>query len=168
LSGGFFVLLVVLFRHICYNANPGIMMQAESNRVEYKQELNDKLERSVVAFLNYREGGQIYIGTENGTDDGASGTDGTGNGTDGTGSGTDGIESGTDDAEDDTDSPENHGRILEAIGNNPHITLDAIAEITAISRRTVTREIKKMQELGLLKRVGSARTGHWETSKAGK
>ena len=34
----------------------------ESNRIEYKQELNDKLEKEVVAFLNYREGGLIYIG----------------------------------------------------------------------------------------------------------
>jgi hypothetical protein len=40
------------------------MVQAESNRIEYKKELNDKLERSVVAFLNYREGGRIYIGID--------------------------------------------------------------------------------------------------------
>jgi hypothetical protein len=33
------------------------MLNAESNRLEYKRELNDKLERSVVAFLNTSEGG---------------------------------------------------------------------------------------------------------------
>ena len=32
---------------------------SETNRIEYKQELNDKLERSVVAFLNYDGGGEI-------------------------------------------------------------------------------------------------------------
>ncbi|MDR2088573.1 MAG: putative DNA binding domain-containing protein [Clostridiales Family XIII bacterium] len=40
------------------------MSNAESNRVEYKRELNDKLERSVVAFLNTNEGGLLYIGVE--------------------------------------------------------------------------------------------------------
>jgi ATP-dependent DNA helicase RecG len=36
----------------------------ESNRVEYKQELNDSLEKEVVAFLNYRDGGVIYLGID--------------------------------------------------------------------------------------------------------
>lgn len=36
----------------------------ESNRIEFKLKLNDKLEREVIAFLNYREGGIIYIGVD--------------------------------------------------------------------------------------------------------
>ncbi len=40
----------------------------ESNRVEYKRQLNDGLEKEVVAFLNYREGGVIYIGVEDSGD----------------------------------------------------------------------------------------------------
>ena len=36
----------------------------ESNRVEYKRELTDSLEKEVVAFLNYRDGGIIYIGID--------------------------------------------------------------------------------------------------------
>ena len=39
---------------------------SESNRTEYKRELNDKLERSVVAFLNYAGGGEILIGVDDG------------------------------------------------------------------------------------------------------
>lgn len=39
-------------------------MSYESNRIEYKQTLTDKLEREVVAFLNYHEGGIIYIGID--------------------------------------------------------------------------------------------------------
>ncbi|MDR3243222.1 MAG: putative DNA binding domain-containing protein [Elusimicrobiota bacterium] len=39
-------------------------MQPESNRIEYKRELTDKLEREVAAFLNYNEGGHIYIGID--------------------------------------------------------------------------------------------------------
>lgn len=34
----------------------------ESNIVELKASLNDKLEREIIAFLNYREGGDLYIG----------------------------------------------------------------------------------------------------------
>jgi len=36
----------------------------ESNRIELKSELNDKLEKGVVSFLNYRDGGIIYIGVD--------------------------------------------------------------------------------------------------------
>ena len=41
------------------------MERQETNRTEYKRELNDKLEREVVAFLNYHQGGVIYIGVDN-------------------------------------------------------------------------------------------------------
>jgi predicted HTH transcriptional regulator len=37
-------------------------MQNESNRIEYKEILNDKLERSVISFLNCQAGGRLYIG----------------------------------------------------------------------------------------------------------
>ena len=39
-----------------------ILDMIESNRVEFKRELNDSLEKEVVGFLNYSEGGEIYIG----------------------------------------------------------------------------------------------------------
>jgi predicted HTH transcriptional regulator len=44
------------------------MIREESNRIEYKSALDsekDKLEREVVAFLNYPGGGHIYIGIGN-------------------------------------------------------------------------------------------------------
>ncbi|MCD4737306.1 MAG: putative DNA binding domain-containing protein [Bacteroidales bacterium] len=34
----------------------------ESNRIEFKAELTDGLEKEVVAFLNYKEGGNVYLG----------------------------------------------------------------------------------------------------------
>lgn len=37
-------------------------MTTESNRIEYKQNLNDSFEKEVVAFLNSNEGG---IGVDN-------------------------------------------------------------------------------------------------------
>lgn len=39
-------------------------MLQESSRVEFKSALNDKLEKEIVAFLNNREGGTLYIGID--------------------------------------------------------------------------------------------------------
>jgi len=39
----------------------------ESNRIEYKRELNDRLERAVVSFLNYAGGGEVIIGMNDDT-----------------------------------------------------------------------------------------------------
>ena len=36
----------------------------ETNRIEYKQQLTDDLEKEAIAFLNYHEGGVIYIGID--------------------------------------------------------------------------------------------------------
>ncbi|MDP1728015.1 MAG: putative DNA binding domain-containing protein [Bacteroidota bacterium] len=36
----------------------------ETNRIEYKQELTEGLEKEVIAFLNYHEGGVLYIGID--------------------------------------------------------------------------------------------------------
>ena len=52
-------------------------MTPETNRIEYKQQLTDDLEKEAVAFLNYQEGGVIYIGIDkNGKAVGVSDTDG--------------------------------------------------------------------------------------------
>ena len=32
-------------------------MEPETNRIEYKQQLTDDLEKEAIAFLNYQEGG---------------------------------------------------------------------------------------------------------------
>jgi predicted HTH transcriptional regulator len=50
----------------------------ETNRYEYKQELNDRLERAVVSFLNYSGGGEVIIGVDrNGVACGVDDPDGT-------------------------------------------------------------------------------------------
>ncbi|WP_044413203.1 AlbA family DNA-binding domain-containing protein [Thiomicrospira microaerophila] len=36
----------------------------ESHRIEFKRQLTDTLEKEVVAFLNARQGGEIYIGVD--------------------------------------------------------------------------------------------------------
>ena len=50
----------------------------ENNCIEFKRELNDRLERAVVSFLNYAGGGEILIGIEdNGIAVGVADMDGT-------------------------------------------------------------------------------------------
>lgn len=41
-------------------------MLQETNRIELKGELNDKFEKEIVAFLNNREGGVLYLGVDDG------------------------------------------------------------------------------------------------------
>ncbi len=38
------------------------MKNIETNRIENKELLNEDFEQEVIAFLNYREGGTIYVG----------------------------------------------------------------------------------------------------------
>ena len=38
------------------------MQNTENNRIENKEQLNEDFEQEVIAFLNYKEGGIIYIG----------------------------------------------------------------------------------------------------------
>ena len=37
---------------------------SENHRTEYKRELTTDLEKEVIAFLNTREGGKVYLGIE--------------------------------------------------------------------------------------------------------
>lgn len=56
----------------------------------------------------------------------------------------------------------NTKKILNLIKTNPKITIDDLSQKLKKSRRTITRLIKKLQEDGIISRVGSDKTGHWE------
>ena len=55
--------------------------------------------------------------------------------------------------------------ILNIIKTNPDITKDEIADNLNKSRATITRHITVLKNIGLLKRVGSDKTGYWEIIK---
>ena len=55
-------------------------------------------------------------------------------------------------------------RIKNVIENEPTATLDVISSRTGIGRRTVARVIKRMQQEGLVHRVGATKSGHWEVN----
>ena len=55
--------------------------------------------------------------------------------------------------------------IINCIRQNPKFTLEKIAEYTGFSKRTVSRQMKTLQDSGIVKRVGSPKTGHWEVAE---
>ncbi|MBQ2299899.1 MAG: Lrp/AsnC family transcriptional regulator, partial [Bacteroidaceae bacterium] len=51
---------------------------------------------------------------------------------------------------------------LEQIQNNPQSTLMELAKQTGYSRSWVAETMKRLQEQGVIKRIGSDRSGYWE------
>ncbi|MFQ5456022.1 MAG: winged helix-turn-helix transcriptional regulator [Nitrospirota bacterium] len=45
------------------------------------------------------------------------------------------------------------------------ITAKELSGIIGISDRKIKENIKKLKEIGLIKRVGSAKGGHWEVAE---
>lgn len=59
----------------------------------------------------------------------------------------------------------NQQKILEAINENPFVTQEELSEIVGISRKSIIQNMRKLQENGLLKRIGADKNGHWEVVK---
>ena len=53
-------------------------------------------------------------------------------------------------------------QLLDFIRSNPTVSYDELAEMTQKDRTTVMRNIGKLKDAGVLRRVGSKKTGHWE------
>ena len=56
----------------------------------------------------------------------------------------------------------NQQKIIDAIKNNPFVTQEELAEIVGIARKNIVSNMKKLQENGLIKRVGADKNGHWQ------
>ena len=56
----------------------------------------------------------------------------------------------------------NQQKILDEIKENPFVTQEELAQIIGLSRKSIIQNMKKMQENGLLKRIGADKNGHWE------
>jgi len=52
--------------------------------------------------------------------------------------------------------------LLDLIRSNPDISYDRLAELTRRDRSTVMRNIGKLKDASILRRVGSRKAGHWE------
>ena len=62
-------------------------------------------------------------------------------------------------------SQESSQRIIGLIAKNGSITTTEMAEIIGISRRAVAKQIAKLKKEGIIKRVGSTKSGIWEVSE---
>lgn len=51
--------------------------------------------------------------------------------------------------------------ILQFLHDNENITYEEIAEKMGVSRATVGRHISILKKIGILKRVGEDKNGHW-------
>ena len=56
----------------------------------------------------------------------------------------------------------NQQKILDVIKENPFVTQEELAQIIGLSRKSIIQNMKKLQENGLLKRVGADKNGRWE------
>lgn len=52
--------------------------------------------------------------------------------------------------------------ILQALQKNPELTIPTLATHLGVSSRTIERHLQKLQQQGMLKRMGSAKGGHWQ------
>lgn len=57
----------------------------------------------------------------------------------------------------------NQEKIITAIKNNPNITQEELAEIVGVTRKSIIANMKKLQENGLIKRIGADKNGYWQT-----
>jgi biotin operon repressor len=46
----------------------------------------------------------------------------------------------------------NQDKILEVVKKNPHVTLDELSKKIGISRKSITANVKKLKEVGMLNR----------------
>jgi predicted HTH transcriptional regulator len=57
------------------------------------------------------------------------------------------------------------GKIVEFMRENSLITIPELAKKIGVTERSVERNIQKLQDSGIVRRVGPAKGGHWEVLK---
>ena len=56
----------------------------------------------------------------------------------------------------------NQQKIIDEIKKNPYITQGELADIVGITRKSIVANMKKLQEIGLIKRIGADKNGFWQ------
>ena len=59
----------------------------------------------------------------------------------------------------------NQRKIIAAIKNNPYITQDELSEAVGIARLNIIKNMKKLQEQNLIKRIGADKNGYWQVEE---
>ena len=56
----------------------------------------------------------------------------------------------------------NQKKILEEIKKNPFATQEELSEIVGITRKSINENMKKLQSLKIIERIGADKNGHWK------
>ena len=56
----------------------------------------------------------------------------------------------------------NQQKIIDVIKENPFATQEELSSIVGIARLNINKNMKKLQEKGIIKRIGADKNGHWE------
>lgn len=59
----------------------------------------------------------------------------------------------------------NQQKIIDAIKTNPYITQEELADFIGITKKSITANMKKLQNSGLIKRIGANKNGYWQIEK---
>ena len=59
----------------------------------------------------------------------------------------------------------NQQKILNLIKENPFITQEELSKIIGITRKSVISNMKKFQDVGLIKRIGADKNGYWQVEE---
>ena len=93
--------------------------------------------------------------------DDINGGNGVNDGGNGVNDGVNGVNDGVNDGVNESDI-DTANKIIIIFKNNSQTTLNEVSKITGASRRTIDRVVASLKAKGIVKRVGSARFGHWE------
>lgn len=63
---------------------------------------------------------------------------------------------------------QNQKEIIKAIKNNPFVTQQELSEKIGMTVTNISRNMKKLQEYGIIKRIGADKNGHWKVLKKTK
>ena len=56
----------------------------------------------------------------------------------------------------------NQQKIINTIKKNPYVTQEELADIVGIARKNIITNMKKLQDSGIIKRIGANKNGHWQ------
>jgi len=57
------------------------------------------------------------------------------------------------------------GKILDILKQEERLTIPELARLIGVTGRSIERNIRKLQDQGLLRRIGPAKGGHWEVTE---
>lgn len=59
----------------------------------------------------------------------------------------------------------NQQKIIDAIKSNPYVTQEELANNIGITKKSIIANMKKLQECGLIKRIGANKNGYWQVAE---